>query len=197
MLALAGAATLLAMSLQAKTKRVDTVGSATKPGEFPGNPDADVLIICASFHHFNTLKIANAIALVLNVQMMRPEQLVTADLTKYKLIGFGSGIYSQTFHSSILDCVDKLTNPGNSKAFLFSTSGVSRAFALKSKSEDFHTPLRTKLSDKGFEILDEYNCKGWNTNRFLKVFGGLNKGKPDEDDLKNAREFAAGLNERI
>jgi flavodoxin len=192
-LAITGILTMLSISSYGKTKRVGTVVSSTKPEPYSSNPDADVLITCASFHHHNTLRIATALSLVMKVQMIAPEQCLTADLAKYKLIGFGSGIYSQTFHISMLDLADKIVNTGNCKTFLFSTSGVSRAFALKSKSDDFHTPMREKLLSKGFEVLDEYNCAGWNTNSFLKFFGGLNRGKPNEGDLKNAREFAAKL----
>jgi hypothetical protein len=39
-------------------------------------------------------------------------------------------------------------------------------------------------------ILDEFNCAGFNTNSFLKYFGGMNKGRPNTEDLQNAREFA-------
>jgi flavodoxin len=196
MFAIAGIVAMLSTSLHGRTRRADAVSSATEPLHYPENPDADILITCASFHHYNTLKIANAISSSMKVQMINPAQLLSADLTKYKIVGFGSGIYHQTFHTSMLDLADKITNTGKYKAFLFSTSGVSRAFALKHKAVDFHTPMRNKLISKGFEILDEYNCAGWNTNSFLKIFGGLNRGKPTEDDLKNAREFVMRLNER-
>jgi hypothetical protein len=31
------------------------------------------------------------------------------------------------------------------------------------------------------------------TNSFLKLFGGLNKGRPNAEDLKHAEEFAQNL----
>jgi hypothetical protein len=42
-------------------------------------------------------------------------------------------------------------------------------------------------------IVDEFNCHGFNTNSFLKYFGGMNKGKPDAEDLEHAEEFAQQL----
>jgi hypothetical protein len=42
-------------------------------------------------------------------------------------------------------------------------------------------------------ILDEFNCHGLNANSFLKVFGGMNKGHPNTEDLKTAEEFAQNL----
>jgi len=36
-------------------------------------------------------------------------------------------------------------------------------------------------------------CAGFNTNSFLKLLGGVNKGKPDAGDLNRAEEFARNL----
>jgi len=53
--------------------------------------------------------------------------------------------------------------------------------------------LREKLQSKGYMIVDEFSCKGFNTNSFLKLFGGMNKGRPNALDLKHAEEFAQNL----
>ena len=44
-------------------------------------------------------------------------------------------------------------------------------------------------------IIDEFGCRGFNTNSFLKFFGGLNKGRPNAEDLMNAEEFARNVKE--
>jgi len=46
-------------------------------------------------------------------------------------------------------------------------------------------------------IIDEFNCAGFNTNSFLKLFGGINKGKPNTEDLKQAEEFAQNLKQNL
>jgi flavodoxin len=46
-------------------------------------------------------------------------------------------------------------------------------------------------------IVDEFNCAGFNTNSFLKFFGGKNKGRPNTEDLKNAEEFAQNLKQNL
>jgi hypothetical protein len=33
----------------------------------------------------------------------------------------------------------------------------------------------------GYTIVDEFGCACFNTNKFLKHFGGLNKGRPNEE----------------
>ncbi len=79
------------------------------------------------------------------------------------------------------------------KAFIFSTSGVSNP---KYKTK-IHTALREKLAEKGYLIVDEFNCHGFNTNSFLKVFGGMNKGRPNSEDLAAAEEFAKNLKQTL
>ena len=56
-----------------------------------------------------------------------------------------------------------------------------------------HKLLREKLQSKGYTIVDEFNCKGFNTFAFLRLFGGMNKGRPNSEDLKNAETFANSL----
>ena len=46
-------------------------------------------------------------------------------------------------------------------------------------------------------IVDEFTCTGFNTNSFLKLFGGINKGRPNADDLKHAEEFAQKLKQNL
>jgi hypothetical protein len=41
--------------------------------------------------------------------------------------------------------------------------------------------------------VDEFACKGFNTNSFLKYIGGMNKGHPDAEDLAEAGRFAISL----
>ena len=88
---------------------------------------------------------------------------------------------------------DKLPKATNKKAFIFST----RALTGKDKIADDHSLLKEKLQSKGYIIIDEFQCKGFNTNSFLKFFGGMNKGKPNTEDLKNAEEFVLNLKQKL
>ena len=53
--------------------------------------------------------------------------------------------------------------------------------------------LKETLQSKGYMIVDEFGCAGFNTNKFLKYFGGINKGRPNEEDLAHAEAFAQKL----
>ena len=145
-----------------------------------------------SYHHNNTEKIANVFAKVLDAQIKTPQQINPEDLQDYNLIGFGSGIYGAKHHESLLDLVDTLPQVTNRKAFIFSTSAITG----KAKVAEDHSLLREKLQSKGYMIVDEFACKGFNTNSFMKYFGGMNKGRPNAEDLKYVEEFAQNLNQK-
>ena len=53
--------------------------------------------------------------------------------------------------------------------------------------------MRRALVLAGYEIVGEFGCAGLNTNSFLRLFGGLNKGHPNADDLGRAEAFAARI----
>lgn len=145
------------------------------------------LLVVISIHHKNTEKVANVFSRILDAQIVAPQQVNSEKLQEYDLIGFGSGIYDEKHHRGLLDLADRLPKVRNRKAFLFSTSGIT------SMADRFHTPLREKLQSKGYMIVGEFNCHGFNTNSFLKYFGGMNKGRPNVEDLSNAEEFAKNL----
>jgi flavodoxin len=151
------------------------------------------LLIVYSYHHQNTQKIAEVFAKVLEAEIVTPQQANPNELKAYDLVGFGAGIDSGKHYKPLLDFADQLPNAENKKAFIFSTSGISNA---KYKTK-IHTALREKLQAKGYLVLDEFNCHGFNTNSFLKHFGGMNKGRPNEEDLKDAEEFANNLKQKL
>jgi len=148
----------------------------------------NTLIICKSIHHGNTQKIAEVIAKVLEAKLVKPEELDINTVTEYDLVGFGSGIYYGKHHKDLLSVVDNLFSVKNKKAFIFSTSGTGE----KNISRN-HRLIREKLMAKGFTIAGEFSCRGWDSFGLLKLIGGINKGRPDEHDLRKAEDFARRL----
>lgn len=146
------------------------------------------LIICSSIHHQNTSKIAKAMAEVLNCPVIRTEDVRTEELKEYDLIGFGSGIYLWKNHRELIKLAGNLPDMSGKSSFIFSTSGDKNK-----NTQKWHKPLRDKLVQKGLKILDEFNCLGWDTIGPLKFFGGLNKGRPNEEDIEDAKSFANNI----
>jgi flavodoxin len=144
------------------------------------------LIVCESVHHGNTGKVAEAMARALGAELKRPAEVDPGLLGGYDLIGFGSGIYNGNLHQGLLKLARDM--PAAEKAaFVFSTSGAPWSMSKK------HKLLKETLASKGFRVLGDFNCKGWNTHGPEAWLGGLNKGKPDATDLENARRFAADM----
>jgi flavodoxin len=117
--------------------------------------------------------------------MMETEKVNPDDLSKYDLVGFGSGIYKGTFHKNIFELVAQLPQPFAKKAFIFSTSG----YGTTAPNEK----LKAELIKKGFDVVGNFACKGLDTYGAMKLFGGVAKGRPNEADLEEARNFAKTL----
>ena len=143
-----------------------------------------VLIVYNSVHHGNTEKIAKVIADELKAKMVKPTEEEVNKLSEYDLIGFGSGIYMGKHHESIFQLVEKLPADKDKKAFVFCTSGSSK---------NYNEPLKEKLTAKGFQVVGEFSCKGFDTYGPFKLIGGINKGRPNEEDCRKAQEFAHGF----
>ena len=162
------------------------------PAIQPENEQTRAIVFVFSFHHGNTRKIAEAMAPCMNAPILDIKSINTdtfdfSVLNEYELIGFGSGIDSGKHYQLMLDFARQVPELTNKKAFIFSTSGINDE-KLKN-----HETLREILQGKGFTIAGEFNCPGFNTHSFLKLFGGMNKGRPNADDLQNAEQFVQNL----
>jgi flavodoxin len=144
-------------------------------------------IVCFSYHHKNTEKIASVFAKTLDAEVKMPGEVNPQAFSEYDLVGFGSGISFGKPYKVLIDFADKLPPITKKKAFIFSTSGQT------AKTSKFHQKLRELLQSKGFDIVGEFNCAGFDTYGVLKIVGGIQKGHPDEADLKQAETFAKGL----
>ncbi len=103
--------------------------------------------------------------------------------------------------SSAWGRADSLPRGADRKAFIFSTCGMPVFAAGKSSVTAYavknHSALREKLTSRGYEVIGEFSCAGHNTNSYLKLFGGLNKGRPNADDLADAEESARALKRNL
>jgi len=151
------------------------------------------LLVVFSYHHNNTEKVAKVFANVLDAQIITPQQVDPKVLQEYGLVGFGAGIDSGKHYKVMLDLADKLLQVDNKNAFIFSTAALTDE---KKRGKD-HSTLREKLESKGYRIVDEFQCKGFNTNSFMRFFGGMNRGRPNAKDLKNAEEFVQNLKQNL
>ena len=146
------------------------------------------VIIYTSMHHQNTQKVATVMAEELGADLVPVAQAQPGTLDGYDLAGFGSGIFFGKHHQTLMQFVETLPTGAGRRAFVFSTSGKG--------GNGMHAALKEELAGRGFSIVDEFSCKAWDSWGPLKLIGGINKGRPDEQDLAAAREFARRLREK-
>ena len=151
------------------------------------------LLVRTSVHHGNTARVAKAMADVLGAECLAPEDCPYDRLADCQLLGIGSGIYYGRMHDAVWRWVRNLPNgfSGSPAVFIFSTSGLSFLSRL------WHRSLREAIHHKGFRLVGEFACRGFDTWGPLWLAGGLNRRHPDERDLQRAREFARGMAEQV
>lgn len=146
------------------------------------------LIIYASVHKKNTEKIALEISKNLEAKIVQFHEF-NENLDDYDLIGFGSGVYLAKFHKGLISLVKSFKKLDNKKAFIFSSAGMKKNLMLNRS----HRHFKKLLNNQGFVVIDEFSCLGHDEYALLKLFGGINKGRPNNQDLLEAKKFALSL----
>ena len=150
----------------------------------------NTLILIHSYHHHNTQKIGKVLSDVLAASLQKVTEVDVSEMQNYEVIGFGAGIDSGKHYKPMLALAKSLPVVQGKSAFIFSTGGVA---GKESKMRNDHSALREILLSKGYRILGEFQCKGYNTNSILKYFGGMNRGRPNASDLSRAHQFAQNI----
>ncbi len=144
-------------------------------------------MIYHSEHHNNTQKIAEVMAEKINADILKAVDADPDKFGEYDIVGFGSGVYSGRLHKELPDILSKLAQNIGKKAFIFSTAGS------KTYSDMAHDRFRPLLEEKGFTIIGEFFCPGFDT---AITEEGINKGRPDKQDIKDAEDFILSIIEK-
>ncbi len=142
------------------------------------------LIVYNSIYRGNTEKIARVMGEELNADLVKSSEMKNFDVSKYDLVGLGSGIYGGKHHASIIELVNKLGNIKNKRFFIFSTSASG-----EDSLEKNNNLLKEKISSKAGRVLGAFNCIGYAALGPFK----MNRQRPNEEDLEKAKEFVRGL----
>ena len=143
-----------------------------------------MLIIYHSEHHGNTKKIAKAMAEKVGADILKAADVNLNKFEEYDILGFGSGVYNGKLHKELSEILSKLSQQDDKKAFIFSTTGS------KTYSSMAHERFRPMLEEKGFEIIGEFSCLGFDTALTKE---GINKGRPNKQDIKDAEDFILNI----
>ena len=146
------------------------------------------VICCYSRHHGNTRKVAEAMALEGGADLIDVTTRQTVRLEEYDCVGFASGIYGFEFHKAVTAFARQYL-PEGKPVFFVCTYGALRGAGAKE--------LEKLARERGCPVLGTFGCKGYDTFGPFRLVGGIAKGHPDEQDLKNAREFFREMRDRL
>lgn len=122
----------------------------------------------------NTKRLAEAIADELGVEAL---PITTPVDGKADVLILGNSYYAFTIAPEVRDFVSGLNKDQIGKIINFGTAAMMKSTFKK---------VRAVANTVGIPVLDkEFHCKG--------EFKGMNKGRPNEEDLKAAREFARNI----
>ena len=146
------------------------------------------VICCYSRHHGNTRKVAEAMALEGGADLIDVTTRQTVRLEEYDCVGFASGIYGFEFHKAVTAFARQYL-PEGKPVFFVCTYGALRGAGAKE--------LESLARERGCPVLGTFGCKGYDTFGPFRLVGGIAKGHPDEQDLKNARGFFREMRDRL
>ena len=146
------------------------------------------VICCYSRHHGNTRKVAEAMAQEGQVDLMDVTSRQPVRLEEYDCIGFAPGIYGFEFHKAVAAFARQYLPEGKPVFFVCTYGGLRGAGAKE---------LEKLARERGCPVLGTFGCKGYDTFGPFRLVGGIAKGHPDEQDLKNAREFFREMRDRL
>lgn len=106
------------------------------------------------------------------------------DLKDYDLIGFASGIFYSKFAAPVLNFAG-VNLPMDKDVFFIATAGNPR--------KNYFDSILDITEEKQCHERGRYQCKGFDTYGPLKLVGGIQKGHPDETELKEAVDFYKGI----
>lgn len=144
------------------------------------------LIVYCSEHKKNTEKIARLFAEKAKCEHINIRDFNSINIEDYNLIGFGSGVYSESMSPRLFKLVEKLNLQGKN-VFVFSTSGVGMKY--------YNNKLIKLLESKSAINKGSFACKGYfNASEFtdkkiFNIMGKLSEGHPNDKDFKQAEKF--------
>lgn len=138
----------------------------------------------------NTEKVAKAIAKGLGSELKKIEDVKIEDVKDYDLLCIGTPVHGFGPAKKVEKFLDELPVMSGKKGAAFCTMhiwGDKRTFKI----------IKEKLSNKGISFIDGFSCLG--LSRLIGNFGPriFNKGRPNEENLKEAESFGKKILEIV
>ena len=142
-------------------------------------------IVYYSQHHGNTKKLLDAISDAdISVTLINAAEKIEVDLRDYDRIGLASGIYYSSFAKPLLNFAS-INLPAQKPVFFIATCGSPR--------KNYFDEIKQLAKRRDCTDLGSYLCTGLDTFGPFKIIGGIKKGHPTEEEIKDAVDFYNGI----
>lgn len=146
-------------------------------------------VIYVSVHHGSTRKIAEAFAGELSADLFDLSIDKNIDLSGYDLLGLASGVFYHGLHEKMKRFITEAEFVPGQKIFLADTCGIAY--------RDYTKSAKKELAAKGADCIGSFQCRGFDTFGPFAKIGGIAKDHPNDQDLENARKFAAKMAKEV
>ena len=143
------------------------------------------VVVYASVHHGNTKKVAEAVAVANDMELIDITKAESIDLSAYEVVGLASGVYYHSLHEKIKALVETTSFAPEQKVFTITTCGIGY--------RNYASGVAKTLKERGVRYLGNYQCRGYDTFGPFGKIGGIAKGRPNATDLEKAVAFSSGL----
>ncbi len=143
------------------------------------------LILYRSPHHGNTKKLLDAIVKAHPDVVLAKAGEDSFDDSQFEIIGIASGVYNSKLHRTVRKALESLSGNGR-KAFAVYTCGDK-------EGGKYGERYMSMLRDRGFAPAGFYWSVAWDSFGPLRLIGGINKDRPNEEEIRGAAAFYEGL----
>ena len=145
-----------------------------------------IIIFYYSYSAMSTEKLVKGIQNSFpNIEILLLPSEEKNDVSSYDYIGFASGIYAWDFGKPIYEKLEKLKGLEGKKCFSLCTSTAG--------NEKYVLYPKESIEKKGGKFIGGWGCPGKAVFFPLNLFGGVNKVRPNDDDIKTGSEYLKKL----
>ncbi len=139
------------------------------------------IIIYYSVHHGNIKKLTEGLSKHFNYDVIPIGNVSNIDLNDYTKVIIASGVYALSMPKELIGYIKENKEELKQKRIgLILTSGIM--------SERFMKSAESVFEQAGIKVNAKFHCKGYDTFGPLSLIKGINKGRPNEEDIKKAIE---------
>jgi flavodoxin len=150
------------------------------------------ILVVVSVHHANTLRVAAAMSSATGMPILPPGEEASRLIREGATPALGSGIFFGHHHEQLLRFAGGLPVFNDRIAYVFSTSGTGLR-PMKLIGWHYHSRLVNLLASRGFTVSGQFGCRGFDTYGPWGRLGGIARGRPSEQELREAQLFARSM----